>query len=658
MTDSIIWKPTDKIINRANVTAFMRRHEIKTCKELIQRSNTGIEWFWDSCVHETGISWFEPYTQLLDVSRGFADASWFLGGRLNIAHNCVDRHVQNKKMAGREAIIWLGECGAVKKKTYTQVFEEMNQVANYLKSVGVGKGDTVALYMPMLTELIPIFFAILKIGAVVVPIFSGFGTDAVVSRFENAKVKVVFTVDATIRRGKALVLKNMLGNALGKCPFVEKCVVVRRLFQDTVPMKRGRDVFYDHVILSQPKICDCEELPSEHQSLVIYTSGTTGKPKGTVHTHAGVLAQVTKEFFFNFDVKPRDVFFWVTDIGWMMGPWEIIGALHFGLTLVIMEGAPNYPKADRVLALSDKFGVTHLGLSPTLVRLIMQESKNLKKYPLTNLRILGSTGEPWDVDSYKWCFEKIGKGKVPIMNISGGTEIMGCLLAPLPIHPIKACSLQSPGLGMAVDVFTEGGYAAPKGEVGYLVCKKPAPSMTKGFLHDRARYLETYFGKFRNVWNHGDWAVCDEDGDWFLRGRADDTIKIAGKRTGPAEIESCLCEHVFVREACAIGVPDELKGETLVCFVVLRSDIGETRFLLSDLTSWVAKNLGATLKPKAVHAVGALPKTRSGKIVRGTIKRKYLGQDLGDLASIENPDLLTSIPSSAFSAKIHPSFSE
>jgi acetyl-CoA synthetase len=298
-------------------------------------------------------------------------------------------------------------------------------------------------------------------------------------------------------------------------------------------------------------------LPAEHESLVIYTSGTTGKPKGTVHTHAGVLAQVAKELYFNFDLKPKDVFFWVTDIGWMMGPWEIIGTLHFGATLVIMEGSPIYPHVDRVMTLAAENEVTHLGVSPTLIRLLMREGADVvAKHDLRKLRILGSTGEPWDEESYLWCFKNIGKGKVPIMNISGGTEIMGCLLAPLPIRELKPCSLQGPGLGMAVDVFTEGGYSAKPGEVGYLVCKKPAPSMTKGFLHDRERYIETYFSRFRGVWNHGDWAVRDADGHWYLKGRADDTIKVAGKRTGPAEIESALCDHVFVSEACAIGVPD------------------------------------------------------------------------------------------------------
>ncbi|MBF0104508.1 MAG: AMP-binding protein [Deltaproteobacteria bacterium] len=640
-----VWRPSAHVIKNANITRFMQRHEMKTYAELIQRSTTGIEWFWDSCVHETNISWFEPYIQIMDASEGVPFAKWFLGGRLNIAYNCLDRHLKSKKGAAKTAVIWQGECGTIKRLTYAELGAQTNQTANYLKSIGIVRGDRVALFLPMLPELVSVFFAVLKIGAVVVPVFSGFGAESVTSRFNDATIKCVFTTDTTLRRGSVIHLKKILDEALENCPSVEKCVVIRRMGLDAVPMQKGRDVYFDDCIAGVSVDCECVELESEDRCMVLYTSGTTGRPKGTVHTHAGVLAQVTKELFFNFDLKPRDIFFWVADIGWMMGPWEIIGTTHFNATLVIIEGAPVFPKADRLLKLCQDESVTHLGVSPSLIRTLMRENRGVaKKYPLKKLRIIGSTGEPWDSESYKWCFEEIGKKRLPIVNISGGTEIMGCHLAPLIIHEISPCSLQSPGLGMAVDVFTDAGYPAPRGEVGYLVCKKPAPSMTKGFLNDRQRYLDTYYSKFRDVWNHGDWAVCDADGQWFIRGRADDTISIAGKRTGPAEVESCLSEHPFVIESCAVGIPDQIKGEALVCFVVIKKGIGITDFLLTDFKDWVAKRLGKSFKPSRVHVVAVLAKTRSGKIVRGTIKRKYLGQDLGDLSSLEIPETLDVIP--------------
>ena len=606
----VVWKPSPAMMRHSNVVKFMAKHDIADYDELILRCSGGTEWFWDACVHETGIDWFEPYMQVLDFRQGVEFAKWFSGGRINVAHNCVDRHGTHKKRSKKIAVQWQGECGAEVKLTYKELYDQSNQVVNYLKSVGIQKGDAVALYMPMLAELVPIFFGIMKMGVVVVPIFSGFGSQAVAERLQGAQVKAVFTVDGTLRKGKSLAVKAQLDEALSKSPSVKQCIVVKRLHEDC-PMKSSRDVFYQDVMESQSTDANCEELPSEHPCLYIHTSGTTGAPKGTVHTHAGTLAQVTKEHYFHFDLKEKDVFFWVTDIGWMMGPWELIGSLHFGATVVLYEGAPNYPQKNRLIKWAQKTKTTHLGVSPTLIRMMMKEGLKPAQLKIPSLRMIGSTSEPWDEDSYMWCFEKIGKKKVPIMNISGGTEIMGCLLAPLPIKELKACSLQGPALGMAVDILSEEGASVPAGEVGYLVCRKPAPSMTRGFLNDQKRFLETYYSKFQHIWNHGDWAMKDEEGHWFIRGRADDTIKVAGKRTGPAEIESALCHNPFVVEACAFGVPDSVKGQKIVCFVVLNDGIGSTKYLKTNLKNQVVADLGKTLRPAQIHFVKALPKTRS-----------------------------------------------
>jgi len=579
----------------------------------------------------------------------------------------IARHIQEGAMAfiSREykvlaifvaavaVLLYFGyDCGASKKISYKELYDQTNQLAAGLKSLGVQKGDCIAIYMPMMLEMIVAFFASLKIGAVIVPIFSGFGPEPAAIRLDDAKVKVLFTADGGLRRGKKVNIKQQADEALKKTSSVEHVIVAKRLFED-IPWTEGRDVWFDDVINVGARHAvplQTEILDAEDHSIIIYTSGTTGKPKGTVHTHAGVLAQTVKEVSYNMDCKKDDVFFWLTDIGWMMGPWEFVGATATGATIVIFEGAPNYPKDDRLWELIEKYRVSILGISPTAIRLLkMADIKNVTDHDLSSLRILGSTGEAWDPESYRWFFENIGKKKCPIINISGGTEIMGCHLAPLPIHPIKSCSLQGPSLGMDVDVFSEEGKSV-RNEVGYLVCKKPAPSMTKGFLNDKQRYLDTYFAKWPKIWNHGDWAFVDEDGYWFLRGRADDVIKVAGHRTGPAEIESALMDHEAVAEAAAIGVPHKIKGESIVCFVVLNKSYrtdksNKTYSLEEELKKNVGAKLGKTLTPEKILFIPALPKTRSAKIVRAAIKKKYLGQPLGDTASIENPQVLDSITS-------------
>ena len=630
----VIWSPTPEIVERANVTRFMRKHGIKDYDELVRRSNADTSWFWDAALRDLGVRWFRPYAQTQDSSRGFPWTRWFVGGKINIAANChgaLDR-----------AVVWEGDDGSVRTWDTSEFRRCVNQVANTLQSLGLRKGDAVGIYMPMVPEIVAAFFGCLTIGAIAVPVFSAFGAPALAARLQDSRAKVLFTADGVSRRGKKSPLKPEADLAVAQCPTVEKVVVFRRLGLD-VPMG-PKDLWWHDTVEKAPTEARPVELDSEDTALVVYTSGTTGKPKGTVHTHAGALAQIVKELGYAFDVKAGDVFFWVTDIGWMMGPWEMIGATFFGATLVLFEGAPNYPDPDRLWEIVERHKVTHLGISPTAIRLLKSSPLDwVRKHDLSSLRILGSTGEAWDPDSYLWFFDHVGGKRCPIINISGGTEIMGCHLSPLPITELKPCTLRGPGLGMDVDVFDDDGKPI-RGGIGHLVCKKPVPSMTKGFLGDPQRYLDTYFSKFGpDVWYHGDWAKVDEDGFWFLYGRSDDTIKVAGKRVGPAEVEGALIEHPAVAEAAAIGIPHELKGESIACFVVLKPGHAPSEPLREALREQVVKHLGKTLKPEVLRFVRMLPKTRSAKIVRGTIRKRWLDQPLGDTSSVENPDAIEEI---------------
>jgi len=637
----IVWKPTSDYIKKANVSRFMKKHDIKNYNQLIKKSTEDVEWFWDAALKDLDIEWYKPYDKILDNSKGIQWTKWFIGGKINIVHNCLDKHA-NSKRKDNIVIIWENENGDVKKLTYGELFKEVNKFANALKELRIKKGDRVGIYMPMVPETVIAFLGIIKIGAISIPIFSGFGGHALAQRLDIAGTKVLITSDGSIRRGKKVNIKKEVDKAISTVSSIEHVIVYKNLGIDT-PMNENIDIWWEDFISKQSEKCKTEEMNSEDNAMIIFSSGTTGKPKGTVHTHGGALAQIAKELGYYFDIKENDVFFWLTDIGWMMGPWMIIGVQSFGATIVIYEGAPNYPKPDRLWELIDKHKITTLGISPTAIRMFMRYGDEwINKHNLSSLRFLGSTGEPWDSDSWNWFFEKVGKKKIPIINISGGTEIVGCFLSPLPITELKPCTLRGPGLGMDIDVFNDNGIPV-RGQMGHLVAKKPAPSMTRGFWNEPDRYIDTYWSKWPNIWYHGDWAKIDEDGFWSLHGRSDDTIKIAGRRTGPAEIEAALIEHPSVSEAATIGVPDKIKGEDLVCFVVLKPKNKPSEDLRAELKDQVVKIMGKTLKPRDIRFVNDLPKTRSAKIVRRIIKAAYLKEFISDISSVENPQAIDEI---------------
>jgi acetyl-CoA synthetase len=639
-----IFRPDESAARATRVWKFMETHGIKSYDELISRAARDQDWFWPAALEDLGIEFFTPWTRLKDDSAGVEWTKWFVGGRLNIVHNTVDKHAKSHR-ATQNAYIWEGDGGEVRTLTYAQLSSEVAKVANALRAEGIGRGDCVGIYMPMLPEVVIAFYATMRVGAIAIPVFSGFAAPAVATRLEDAEAKILFTSDGVFRRGRPADLKSEADAAARSVKSVRRVVVFRRTGAD-VPWDTKKDVWWEDFVKDQREKAPIEHMDSEDPAMIIYTSGTTGKPKGAVHCHAGALAQMTKEVGYFFDVRAgRDRFFWVTDIGWMMGPWMMIGTNALGATAVLFEGAPNHPNPDRLWETVERHKVTGLGISPTAIRVMRKAGDEwAERHEMASLRILGSTGEAWDPDSWTWYFEKVGKRRCAVINISGGTEIVGCFLAPLPICDLKPCTLRGPGLGMSVEVWDDSGKPVPRGQIGYLVATKHGPSMTRGLWKASERYLETYWSKFKGVWFHGDWASVDEDGFWFLHGRADDTIKIAGKRLGPAEVESALLGHEAVAEAAAIGVPDETKGEALVCFVVLKDPGREGEDLRGELAHAVVAVLGKTLAPKRVHFVSALPKTRSAKIVRRAIKARYLGDtSIGDLTSVENPDSVEEI---------------
>ena len=641
MVDEIVWRPSDELVARSNVKRFMDAHDIAGYDELIRHSTEDIEWFWDAVVRDLRIPFMEPYDRVLDTSKGDPWAEWFVGGRINVAHVCLDQHAASER-AEETALIWEGEDGAVIRWTYRQLAEETNRLTNGLSELGVGKGDAVGLFMPMLPETVAAFMAIAKVGAILVPVFSGFGAEAVAVRLQDAAANALVTADGFYRKGKPIEMKRIADEAVEASPSVEHTIVYQRI-GDEVPWTDGRDHWWHELTDGRSPERSSEPTESEDPFMIIYTSGTTGRPKGAVHVHGGFTVKIAEEVAYQTDLQDGDVLYWIADMGWIMGPWEVVGGLALGGTVFLYEGAPDYPGPDRLWAMIERHHVTQLGLSPTLIRALMKHgTEPLDKHDLSSLRIIGSTGEPWNPEPYKWCLDHVGGGRCPIVNLSGGTEIGACFLSPHPINELKPCTLRGPALGMAIDVYDPSGRSV-RGSVGELVCTKPWPSMTRGLWNDPDRYIETYWSGFDGVWTHGDWAYVDEDGFWFLHGRSDDTIKVAGKRLGPAEVESVFVEHPAVAESAAVGVPDEVKGQAIWGVVTLRPDHEPSETLERELKDLAADHLGKSFRPARIVVVSQLPKTRNAKILRRAVRAVAIGEDPGDLSNLENPEALDEI---------------
>jgi acetyl-CoA synthetase len=641
----VIWRPSEEIRERSNATRLARKLGFDDYWELVRFSAEEPERFWPAAIEDMGLEFSREWDQVCDLSRGPEWATWFVGGRLNLAWNCVHRWARGER-ADAAAAVWQSEDGQGRSLSYRELSDEVTRLAEALAALGVEAGDRVALFLPMSPEVAIASHACAHLGAIQVPVFSGFAAPAIAARLQASEAKVVVTADGSLRRGREVPMKELVDEAVRESPSVEHVVVWRRLGNDA-PMQAGRDVFWDEAVAGSPGELEPLEVDSEHPYLLTYTSGTTGQPKGVLHVQGGFLVSITREVAYQADARADDVIHFVTDMGWIMGPWEVVGGMALGCTVVFAEGAPDWPAADRLWGLVEDERVSILGLSPTLVRALIPHGTELvERHDLSSLRVLVTTGEPWNPEPYRWLFEHVGGGRCPIINCSGGTEVGACFLSPTPAVPIKECSLGGPALGMAMDVVDSEGRPV-RGEVGELVCRKPFPGMTRGFWRDPERYLDSYWRRLPGIWVHGDWALVDEDGFWFLHGRSDDTLNIAGKRLGPAELESAVVAHPSVAEAAAVGVPHEVKGEVAWVFCALVPGAEPSAELARELRELAAADLGKAFAPERVLFVSALPKTRSAKIVRRAVKAKALGGDPGDLSSVENPETLDEIAAAA-----------
>jgi acetyl-CoA synthetase len=635
----VVWTPSAELVSTSNVGRFMAAHGSADFADLLERSIHDPEWFWDAVVHFLDLEWFTPYEHVLDARDGIPWAKWFTGGTLNLAHNCVDRPTAARPDA--TAILWEGEDGSVRELTYAELRDLTDRIARGLAQRGIASGDTVGIFLPMLPETVAALLAVVKLGAVFLPIFSGYAADAIATRLADADAKALITADGFYRRGAVVAMKETADAAVEAVPSVHTVLVVVRLGRADILWRDGRDL--DVAELATGDLVASLPVASEHPLFLAYTSGTTGKPKGSVHVHGGFLAKIAEEVAFQFDLRPGERLFWFTDMGWIMGPWEVVGTLANGGTIVMYEGAPDYPGPDRLWSIVERHRVNILGISPTLVRSLMSHGETpVRAHDRSSVRILGSTGEPWNEGPWRWYFDVAGDGRCPIINISGGTEVGACFLSPHPVQPLSPCSLGGPSLGMAVDVYDADGKPV-RGEVGELVCTRPWPGMTRGIWKDPQRYLDTYWSRWPDVWVHGDWASVSDDGQWFLHGRSDDTIKVAGKRLGPAEVETILVEHPAVVEAAAVGVPDPVKGEALWGYVVVASGVKVSDSLRAELVALVARRLGKSFTPAGIRFTSALPKTRNAKVLRRAIRAIAAGEEPGDLSGLEDPSTLDAI---------------
>lgn len=630
LEENRIFKPSDSFRSKALVQDELIYKEAEANREN----------FWSEQAKK--LDWYKPWDKILEWKAPFA--KWFLNGKLNASYNCLDRHMKTDRK-NKTAIIWVGEPGEVRKLTYEDLYHETNKFSNVLKSLGVQKGDRIAIYMPMIPEAVMAMLASARIGAIHTVVFGGFSPESLKDRINDAGAKLLITADGGWRRGKIIGLKDLSDEAVSACPTIENVLVVKRLEDQDTQMKDGRDHWYHDLKEKVAEYCEPEQMDSEDILFTLYTSGTTGKPKGIIHTTGGYMTGVTTTMKLVFDLQEDDVFWCTADVGWVTGHSYIVyGPMANGVTQIMYEGAPDWPERDRFWSIIEKYGVTKFYTAPTAIRAFMKWGHQWpQKHDLSSLRLLGSVGEPINPEAWIWYHKHIGCEQCPIVDTWWQTETGCILITPLPgITDLKPGSATRPFPGIEAKVFKEDGTVIKEGG-GYLGLTSPWPSMLRGIWGDEERYKQQYWSKWPNIYFTGDGAKIDADGYYWLLGRVDDVINIAGHRLGTMEVESALVDHTSVAESAVVGISDEIKGTAIAAFVILKDGHTAGDDMDKTLKQHVVKKIGAIARPSKIIFTEDLPKTRSGKIMRRLLRDVAEDRALGDVTTLADASILESL---------------